>query len=370
MGVFSDKIQDFVDSVTNTTTAMDDDVIEGKTYWKEGVMQSGILPAIDTDSYNVSIAPNKEDIDVVFLKKAYTVPTDVITIPKSIIEEIVRVNQIIFSCTDSLEDIFYLPETDGDFYDQVLLENNYHRISETTNVAFPCSDDFLINTIDGLCKIIVDEEWAEKYPDKIEECFLKDNDTNKYTCIVDGQLIPFYDAIPEWGISTEDNGATWVINSDAVKWIEEASRTASIAVFKWEKGEEYHVIPNRGRVYFPGGIKVIIDEINDSGTVEDFIFRNLAVDSHYTNEEGELVPNENLKPLDENGILLGARIDSGEDFSVVGKVPIVKTLHAYQESSSSKRHVITINSPFIFDFKYSSLVIIDDNGAHVEGGNL
>ena len=88
MGVLSDKIQSFIDAVTNATTAVNDDVVAGKKYWSAGVVHSGTLLPIDETAYSIAIAPNGEDVAITFSRKAYTIPTDTITVPKSLVAEL------------------------------------------------------------------------------------------------------------------------------------------------------------------------------------------------------------------------------------------------------------------------------------------
>lgn len=373
MGVLADKIQSFIDSITNATTAMNDDVVAGKTFWKEGVMQAGSLPSMTADAYNINIAPNKEDVNIIFLQKTYTVPTDAITIPRAIIEEILK-NAEELTYTDSKDDIFYLPETDGDFYSQVLFEGYWDRGTELPDIAL-CTDDFLINST-ATNNIVVTKEWYDAHPDK-QTYFTLVPDTETYVCSIDGNLVPFYDAIPDWALTQEDNGATWVLNSSAVKWIDEDNKKASFCALKGFGEDDYHKVPHAGRLYFPGGIKVILEETNESTTVEEYVFVNQSVNRYAP--DGVIV-NETLKPLSAAGVLLGLEVTGIgdivdtinpelENFTVIGQAPIVKELHAYQESNDSNRHVIVVNAPFIFDFKYSTLILVDDGGMHTSGGD-
>lgn len=373
MGVLSDRIQHFIDSITNATTAMDSDVVEGKAYWKAGQTKVGTLPAINEDSYNINIAPNKEDVRVIFLQKAYTLPTDTITIPRSVLEEVLKKLEEI-SYTDSKDDVFYLPETDEDFYNAVLLENYYDREVELPNITL-CTDDFLINST-ATNHIVVSQEWMDKYPEKAEY-FTAIPETTNYICSVDGNLVPFYDAIPDWALISEDGGTTWIINSDAVKWTDKENNIVGLVALKGYDGDEYDKVPAAGRIYFPGGIKVIIDETRDETTIGDFTFQNTSIVRYGPN--GVTVNNQ-LKPLDASGALYGWPIigmgdiintenEELDQFAITGAVPIVKTLNAYQESDESCRHVIVTNEPFIFDFKYSTLVLVDDGGLHTSGGD-
>ena len=81
MGVLSDKIQSFIDSITNAITAMDDDVIEGKTYWKAGSVQQGSLPLMTDADYSVDLSGDMTNVNITFSQKAYVTPASTISIP-------------------------------------------------------------------------------------------------------------------------------------------------------------------------------------------------------------------------------------------------------------------------------------------------
>lgn len=81
MGVLSDKIQSFIDSITNAITAMDDDVIEGKTYWKAGSVQQGCLSLMTDTDYSVDLSGDMANVNIAFSQKAYVTPASVISIP-------------------------------------------------------------------------------------------------------------------------------------------------------------------------------------------------------------------------------------------------------------------------------------------------
>lgn len=378
MGVLADKIQSFIDTVSNATTAMDDDVVEGKAYWKGNIIQPGIMPHVDTDAYSVNIASNKEDINVVFLKKTYTLPADIVTIPNALLTEVIKQKTEIH-CTDSKDDLFYNPDIDGDFYDKIILENYWNREVDLPNISL-CTDDFLINST-STNHIIVTQEWLNKYPDK-KDYFNLLPDSGDYICSVDGNLVPFYDALPDWALTEVipddiNQPKTWIINSEAVKFIVRDIGVVGFVVLKGYEEEDYHQAPSAGRIYFPAGVKIIIDETIDETTLGDFTFHNKSI-VRYGNDGVTI--NEQLKPLNENSILLNLKVNGIDDiidtdneeldnFESTGLIPVAKVIHAYQESANSNRHVIMVNQPFIFDFKYSVLRLVDDGGIHVSGGD-
>ena len=88
MGVLSEKIQSFVETLTNAITATESDVVEGKTFWKSGAIHPGILRPMDASAYRIEVLPDSEDIRIVFLQKTYTTPEDAIVIPKELVESI------------------------------------------------------------------------------------------------------------------------------------------------------------------------------------------------------------------------------------------------------------------------------------------
>lgn len=81
MGVLSDKIQSFIDSITNAITAMDDDVVEGKAYWKAGSVQQGCLPLMTDADYSVDLSGDMASVNITFSQKAYVTSASTISIP-------------------------------------------------------------------------------------------------------------------------------------------------------------------------------------------------------------------------------------------------------------------------------------------------
>ena len=80
MGVLSDKIQSFIDSITSAITVVDDDVVEGKAYWKDGSVRNGSLPLMTGEDYSAYLSADMSSIEIAFEQKVYVTPASRISL--------------------------------------------------------------------------------------------------------------------------------------------------------------------------------------------------------------------------------------------------------------------------------------------------